>query len=734
MSSTVNELSHNLKSILEGPPGWNSIIKNPAYISPELHGKYIKRPNAKPTDLTYMENPNYLPEYIPNPAGQGSNPGIYPRAQGLSLAEAPDLPSTHVGPNLGNYAANWLARQTGSLSPYGYMPSFQQSHEFSKAAALNRFPYNVEAYMNPYQQKVIDRIRDEGMRTFNERILPALSGQFTSLGQHGSSRHQQMAERAAREIQNEILARQAQTLHSGYESAANIFNADMMRNLQASDLLGKLGIAQQQAHHKDVEAHHFSGERERSWEKERLEDDYRRKLMRFEHPYRMLEYYSNMVRGMPHGSITTVPLPPKRGGMRGSDFISSGLGLASMAAPFFMNPAGGFMNPFGRGGNSAAGNLFNKGGLVKPRKYATGGYAHQPNIPQNDFESAQNNVEKFKQMIGMGQVHKGKALGDFLRYMSHLAGANSHNPEVAQYHQGQMGNFQTTFDKNPEVEQNLSILKYLEDQKIAKSEIERKMQELQEHSRHNQAMEGIQSSHYAALAARALQPTREERDELAIANLQKKVLGAVPLSTLSAGARTDAHKELRARSNAATKMYPVISTLDKMVQITKKYPELSTSVAAAMFPSEYKGNVIDTAKLAGMDKNKRVALEKLNKLANDLVIKQVHGLGNQRASIFLEKIMKASNPHYGLTPEAIQSIRDNQKEEYDYTVADSEVAKAALAGGYYLPYMEHSESEVESESPPSGSSINMQKIEEIRNQFPELKNASPEIIWKVINE
>jgi hypothetical protein len=102
--------------------------------------------------------------------------------------------------------------------------------------AMQRFPQNVQQYMDPYRQHVVNQIATLGNRNFQENMLPALSGQFESLGQFGSSRHAQLAQRAARDMQEAILNQQHQALSEGYGTAGNLFNADQGRALEAARL------------------------------------------------------------------------------------------------------------------------------------------------------------------------------------------------------------------------------------------------------------------------------------------------------------------------------------------------------------------------------------------------------------------------------------------------------------------------------------------------------------------
>lgn len=331
-----------------------------------------------------------------------------------------------------------------------------------------------------------------------------------------------------------------------------------------------------------------------------------------------------------------------------------------------------------------------------------------PDVPRGTHEhfdplseGASKAIHQVRKNIGYKKPSNMRPLVELLGNLGN-AGLRSSESLMAQ-ELGQQG-FNPYAAEEARAAQNMQIMQFLAKQEEARKIHEFKQQEmaqyqalqqqkLAEEQRYHKAYEAIDSR-------KALKPDKEAVTEQAIHDLQQKVPGAIPMSALPVGARTDAYKELRMRANRPAKRYPVIKTLSEMVKISKDYPDLSTSYAAAMFPENYKGGILNTAQLKAMPKEKRIALERFNKLSNDLLVKQVHGLGSQRASIFLERIMKASNPHYGLTPEAIQSILDTQKEDYDYEVSDSKLSKGAIGGVYYVPETEPDVKELEQAEAP----------------------------------
>lgn len=134
-----------------------------------------------------------------------------------------------------------------------YEPSFRQARQALTQAQRPTHEL-IGQYMNPYQQAVVNRIREEGQRTFRESIMPELANRFVKMGQHGSTRHADLAARAARDLQNEIMGSQSKALFTGYNNAAKMADQDLIRQLQAAKQHEGLGVSGQAAKNLDVEA------------------------------------------------------------------------------------------------------------------------------------------------------------------------------------------------------------------------------------------------------------------------------------------------------------------------------------------------------------------------------------------------------------------------------------------------------------------------------------------------
>jgi hypothetical protein len=134
-----------------------------------------------------------------------------------------------------------------------YLPALGRA-EYIANRATDRFTDNPALYMNPYTDQVVKRIAEEGGKTFKEHILPAQEAKFVRLGQYGSKNHQKMVARAARDLQNEIMARQAHALHSGYQHAAQLHGLEQNRNLSAAQQIADIGTRRQAGNLADAAA------------------------------------------------------------------------------------------------------------------------------------------------------------------------------------------------------------------------------------------------------------------------------------------------------------------------------------------------------------------------------------------------------------------------------------------------------------------------------------------------
>lgn len=156
-------------------------------------------------------------------------PALSAAAQGMQDQTTGMYGSQVAAPYL-NQAAN--VNIQGAADPY-----MQQAAKSSVS--------NINDYMNPYQQNVMDVIAKQGARNLSENILPGVSDAFIKAGNFGGTRMGEFGSRAVRDTQEAILNQQAQLANQGYSQALNTASADQARQAQLAGTAGSQAQAQQ---------------------------------------------------------------------------------------------------------------------------------------------------------------------------------------------------------------------------------------------------------------------------------------------------------------------------------------------------------------------------------------------------------------------------------------------------------------------------------------------------------
>ncbi len=191
-------------------------------------------------------------------------------------------------------ARQQLALLSEQGQPQHALAQDQAMHALTPHSAAEMVPY-----MNPYMGAVSDRMAELGGRNLREHIMPQLESAFVRAGQHGSGRHRQMAERAARDTQAEILARQGALLHEGYGQGANIRQQDQNRRLQGARELQNIGLGQQGARLANAEAQRSFGREEQAYAQRGRDYLAQRHEHLREQPLNLLQQHAALVNGVP---------------------------------------------------------------------------------------------------------------------------------------------------------------------------------------------------------------------------------------------------------------------------------------------------------------------------------------------------------------------------------------------------------------------------------------------------
>ena len=142
-----------------------------------------------------------------------------------------------------------LQQQAFQMAPdlaFAGSGSLGQANQMITGAGGTATPEIIQNYMNPYQNAVVDEMGRLSQRNVQENVLPNLGGVATGMGQFGSRRQQQITGNTLRDIQADLLGKQANVLSGGYDTATKAAQADLQRQLSAGSYLTQLGQEQQQ--------------------------------------------------------------------------------------------------------------------------------------------------------------------------------------------------------------------------------------------------------------------------------------------------------------------------------------------------------------------------------------------------------------------------------------------------------------------------------------------------------
>ena len=143
----------------------------------------------------------------------------------------------------GSTTAQPYMQQASDLTNQGVASTSMDAADPYLTNAAQSSVANINQYMNPYQQNVMDVMAKQGARNLTENLLPGVSDSFIKAGQFGSGRMGEFGERAVRDTNESIMNQQAQLANQGYTQGMTAANADLSRNAQLANTAGNLSAA-----------------------------------------------------------------------------------------------------------------------------------------------------------------------------------------------------------------------------------------------------------------------------------------------------------------------------------------------------------------------------------------------------------------------------------------------------------------------------------------------------------
>lgn len=225
--------------------------------APESVTQYGK--SATDTPLWYSDYTQGLIAKANSIAAEGYQPYNYQRIAGFTPYQQQAFAQTPEEAMSYKPALNQAMNYTGQAANASALAQASPYMDYASATT----PQVINQYMNPYTDKVVNRVGDLAQRQLSENIIPTIQNQFIAGGSFGGSRSGEALGKATRDLQESTMAQQANLMNTGYQQATqaaqadqarmaqlgqlagNLSTSDYARQLQAADLLGRQAASQQ---------------------------------------------------------------------------------------------------------------------------------------------------------------------------------------------------------------------------------------------------------------------------------------------------------------------------------------------------------------------------------------------------------------------------------------------------------------------------------------------------------
>jgi hypothetical protein len=302
-----------------------------------------------------------------------------PRVAGFSplQTQAQDL----IKQNVGAWNPLTDAAKTGYNRVLGGPGGLSQASPYLQSGTKS-YTDQVDEYMNPYVENVIDRSTDLASRKLQEQLMPAINSNFIRAGAYGSAGQQRATGQALRDVTGELQSQARAALSDAYTQGAQLHGNEAMRNIQAGQIagglygqdmsnqltasegMGNLGKLISSLRGSDASALAAAGADQQGQTQKNLDLAYSDFMNQRDYPRNQVNWMSSIINGMPNMGGTT---QTQSNGPAQSYGPS---GLSQLASLFSLYQ--GIKGEFGKDEEKARGGVVRRyrGGLAR---YARGG-------------------------------------------------------------------------------------------------------------------------------------------------------------------------------------------------------------------------------------------------------------------------------------------------------------------------------------------------------------------------
>ena len=194
---------------------------------------------------------------------------------------------------------------------------------------------DLEAYLNPYTQNVIDATSAQ-MRRQGQIAQQGAAAQAVKSGAFGGTREGVQRAELERNLQDQMANMAAQQYAQNYAQAQNLYGQQQGRTLQAGQLYGTLGVqqaalgeAQQRLAQGDINTLMTLGQQEQAQKQASLDAFRATKLQETLTPYQQLSFLSDIYKGAPG---TQMSLTSQSSPSTSPLLQAAGIGIAGISA------------------------------------------------------------------------------------------------------------------------------------------------------------------------------------------------------------------------------------------------------------------------------------------------------------------------------------------------------------------------------------------------------------------
>ena len=217
----------------------------------------------------------------------------------------------YTGPSLAEFTPEQQQAFTGIAGLQGQQaPIYQEAMGMTRDAAAPITTEQIEEYMNPYQQAVVDIEKREAQKQFESQVVPQLAAKAAMAQPFGGSR-QAILEGMAADTQQRLLGDiQAKGSAQAYQDAVNLLQNQRDRLGTGAGQLATLGANQFKSQLGEIGALQTVGEEKQQLAQQALNEAYGQYIKEQEFPFQQLGRYQSVVTGAPIQQTQYVPPTP----------------------------------------------------------------------------------------------------------------------------------------------------------------------------------------------------------------------------------------------------------------------------------------------------------------------------------------------------------------------------------------------------------------------------------------